>query len=154
MLFRSIVRALRSAGVEASDITVLAACAPGEFPPEPTAEEGLAANQTASWLLSGLKAAERERIQAVWHQPAAEGDLVPLLAERGHRPRYQVSATNTAAYRPVKLGGAQGTKRIVREGLSAGEKIIVNGMARVRPGMPVAPQDAPPPTAQSAAGQH
>jgi hypothetical protein len=27
----------------------------------------------------------------------------------------------------------------VREGLQAGEKIIVNGLARVRPGMPVNP---------------
>jgi multidrug efflux pump subunit AcrA (membrane-fusion protein) len=33
-------------------------------------------------------------------------------------------------------------KRIVRSGLEAGEKIVVNGMARVRPGMPVTPQDA------------
>ncbi|HTA95983.1 MAG TPA: efflux transporter periplasmic adaptor subunit, partial [Verrucomicrobiae bacterium] len=28
-----------------------------------------------------------------------------------------------------------------RSGLLAGEKIVVNGMARVRPGMPVAPED-------------
>ena len=32
-------------------------------------------------------------------------------------------------------------KRIVRSGLLAGEKIIVNGMERIRPGMPVTPQE-------------
>jgi len=29
----------------------------------------------------------------------------------------------------------------VRSGLEVGEKIVVNGLARVRPGMPVTPQD-------------
>ena len=32
-------------------------------------------------------------------------------------------------------------KRIVRSGLQGDEKIVVNGLARVRPGMPVVPQD-------------
>ena len=32
-------------------------------------------------------------------------------------------------------------KRIVRSGLTVGEKIVVNGLSRVRPGMPVTPQD-------------
>jgi len=30
--------------------------------------------------------------------------------------------------------------RVVREGLKAGEKIVVNGLQRVRPGAPVTPQ--------------
>jgi hypothetical protein len=34
-----------------------------------------------------------------------------------------------------------GGKRIVRSGLMAGEKIIVNGMERIRPGMPVTPEE-------------
>ena len=52
-----------------------------------------------------------------------------------------LTATNTAAYRPVKLGPLVDGKRVVREGLEAGDKVVVNGLARVRPGMPVTPQD-------------
>jgi multidrug efflux pump subunit AcrA (membrane-fusion protein) len=43
-------------------------------------------------------------------------------------------------YRSVKLGPDVNGKRIIREGLQAGEQIVVNGLQRVRPGMPVAPQ--------------
>ena len=52
-----------------------------------------------------------------------------------------LTASNTVAYTAVKLGPAVEGKRIVRSGLQAGEKIVVNGLARVRPGMPVTPQD-------------
>lgn len=54
-----------------------------------------------------------------------------------------LSPTNTAAYRPVKLGPLVNGKRVVREGLQAGDKVIVGLVeARVRPGMPVTPQEA------------
>jgi RND family efflux transporter MFP subunit len=51
-----------------------------------------------------------------------------------------LTSTNTVEYRPVKLGPALETKRIVRTGLQPGEKIVVNGLQRIRPGMPVTPQ--------------
>jgi len=53
-----------------------------------------------------------------------------------------LTETNTVAYRPVKLGPAISGKRIVRAGLEAGERIVVNGLQRVRPGMPVSPQES------------
>lgn len=53
-----------------------------------------------------------------------------------------LTETNTVAYRPVKLGPAIEGKRIVRAGLQDGERIVVNGLQRVRPGMPVSPQEA------------
>jgi multidrug efflux system membrane fusion protein len=53
-----------------------------------------------------------------------------------------LTETNTVAYRPVQLGPSIHGKRIVRAGLQAGEKIVVNGLQRVRPGMPVTPQEA------------
>jgi hypothetical protein len=54
-----------------------------------------------------------------------------------------LTATNTTAYRPVKLGPLVNGKRVVRDGLQAGEKVVLNLVAaRVRPGMPVAPQEA------------
>lgn len=52
-----------------------------------------------------------------------------------------LTASNTVAYSAVKLGPAVDGRRIVRSGLLAGEKIIVNGMERIRPGMPVTPQE-------------
>ena len=52
-----------------------------------------------------------------------------------------VTTTNTVAYQAVTLGPAVDGKRIVRSGLQPGEKIIVNGLERVRPGMPVTPQE-------------
>ena len=51
-----------------------------------------------------------------------------------------VTETNTVAYRPVKLGPTVSGKRVVRSGLQPGEQIVVNGLQRVRPGMPVRPQ--------------
>jgi multidrug efflux system membrane fusion protein len=47
-----------------------------------------------------------------------------------------------AAYREVTLGPAVNGQRIVTSGLKAGERIIVNGLQRVRPGTLVAPQPA------------
>ena len=51
-----------------------------------------------------------------------------------------LTPTNTVVYQSVKLGPAIEGKRIVRAGLQGGEQIVVNGLQRVRPGMPVTPQ--------------
>lgn len=51
-----------------------------------------------------------------------------------------VGADNKTAYRPVKLGPLIDGLRSVKDGLKAGELIVVNGLQRVRPGMPVAPE--------------
>lgn len=51
-----------------------------------------------------------------------------------------VNADNTAAYRPVKLGANVDGLRIVRDGLKPGDRIVVGGLQRVRPGSLVAPQ--------------
>jgi RND family efflux transporter MFP subunit len=48
-----------------------------------------------------------------------------------------VGADGKAAYREVRLGSTIDGLRIVREGLKADEVIVVNGLQRVRPGMPV-----------------
>jgi RND family efflux transporter MFP subunit len=52
-----------------------------------------------------------------------------------------LSPSNTVAYQAVTLGPTIDGKRIIRSGLQPGQKIIVNGMERIRPGMPVTPQD-------------
>ena len=43
----------------------------------------------------------------------------------------------------MKLGALVDGLRVVRDGLKAGEVIVVNGLQRVRPGMPVTPNSVP-----------
>ena len=52
-----------------------------------------------------------------------------------------VGADNKAEYREVTLGApVERPARRARSGLKAGERIVVNGLQRVRPGALVAPQ--------------
>jgi multidrug efflux system membrane fusion protein len=51
-----------------------------------------------------------------------------------------VQPDNTAAYREVSLGASAQGLRVVSSGLQSGERIVVSGLQRVRPGMPVLPQ--------------
>ena len=48
-----------------------------------------------------------------------------------------VGEGNKAEYRVVTLGGMSDGLQIITSGLKAGEKIIVNGLQRVRPGVPI-----------------
>jgi membrane fusion protein, multidrug efflux system len=52
-----------------------------------------------------------------------------------------VGADNKAAYREVTLGASVNGLRIVTSGLQPGERIVVNGLHRVRPGALLAPQN-------------
>ena len=54
-----------------------------------------------------------------------------------------VDADNKAAYREVTLGAFVDGLRVVTSGLAAGERIVVNGLQRVRPGALVAPEAVP-----------
>ncbi|MET0319943.1 MAG: efflux RND transporter periplasmic adaptor subunit [Duganella sp.] len=67
---------------------------------------------------------------------------------------FVVGAGNKAEYRPVTLGPQVDGLRVVRTGLKAGEKIVVNGLQRVRPGAPITPtivaMDADPLAANTA----
>ena len=51
-----------------------------------------------------------------------------------------VGAGDKAEYREVALGAPVDGLRVVRNGLKAGERIVVNGLQRVRPGAVVQPQ--------------
>jgi len=54
-----------------------------------------------------------------------------------------VSEDKTLSYRPVKIGRVVQGLRVVLDGLKPGETIVVNGIQRVRPGMPISPQTVP-----------
>src|ERR1700723_758069 len=53
---------------------------------------------------------------------------------------FLLGADNKVEYRQVKLGRVIDGLRIVREGLKAGDVIVVNGAQRVHPGVTVTPQ--------------
>ncbi len=54
-----------------------------------------------------------------------------------------VGTDNKAAYREVKLGGTAEGLRIVTTGLKAGERVVVNGLQRIRPDSIVEPRVVP-----------
>jgi multidrug efflux system membrane fusion protein len=79
--------------------------------------------------------------------------LLPSLAVGTNQSKkfvLVVDANNTATYREVTLGDYYDAQRVVLAGLSAGDKVIVNGLSHVRPNTVVAPRDisAAPPIAQ------
>jgi len=64
---------------------------------------------------------------------------------------YVVSSDNKVQLRSVTLGERVGQDFIITEGLKAGEKIIVEGLLKVRPGATVTPSDTPLTAEQSGA---
>jgi membrane fusion protein (multidrug efflux system) len=83
--------------------------------------------------------------------------LVPQLAiqeVQGAKSVLVVGAEDKVALRSVTLSERIGDLIIVTRGLEAGERVIVEGLQKVRPGMQVKPEAAPPPgtTAPPAAG--
>ena len=74
----------------------------------------------------------------------SQGPLGPFV--------YLVEADNVARARPVRLTRELSDGWIVRKGLSAGDRIVVDGVIRVRPGNVVRPVLMPPRTAAPGAG--
>jgi len=52
-----------------------------------------------------------------------------------------VTADNHVEYRGIKLGPMIDGLRVVKDGLKDGDKVVVNGLQRVRPGIVVAPTE-------------
>jgi RND family efflux transporter MFP subunit len=89
-------------------------------------------------LVPGLFA--RIRIPLSDRHPALLVDDRAIGTDQSQKFVLTLTPTNTVAYQPVQLGPLVDGQRIVRSGLKPGEEIVVNGLERVRPGMPVAPQ--------------
>ena len=53
---------------------------------------------------------------------------------------YVVNDKNIVEYREIDLGKSMEGKRVISSGLNEGDKVITEGIIRIRPGMPVAPQ--------------
>jgi len=57
---------------------------------------------------------------------------------------FVVDQQNKVARRPVRVQIQRDGSAVVKDGLAAGDRVIVQGQARVRPGIVVAPSAAPP----------
>jgi RND family efflux transporter MFP subunit len=72
-----------------------------------------------------------------------KGVLIPdeaIAADQDRRIVYVVDATGTVSAKPIRLGPRLHGYRVVREGLTGDETVIINGLMRVRPGAKVTPQ--------------
>lgn len=77
-----------------------------------------------------------------------QATLVPdaaVATDQDRRYVLVVGKDDTVEYRAVELGATQGDQRVVRAGLQPGERVVVSGLQRARPGSKVAPQQAPEP---------
>jgi RND family efflux transporter MFP subunit len=92
-------------------------------------------------LTPGLFA--RIRLPMTAKYPALLIDEKSILTDQANKYVLGVDDKNITVYRPVVIGPSIDGKRIIRSGIKAGEKIIINGMARLpMPGMPVAPVES------------
>lgn len=73
-----------------------------------------------------------------------QGMLVPdaaIVADSARRLVYVVDKEGTVAPRPVELGPLVGSLRVIRSGLKADERVVIDGVQRARPGAKVQPKD-------------
>jgi multidrug efflux system membrane fusion protein len=94
-------------------------------------------NNASNMLTPGMYA--RVRIGGGGTKPALLIDDKAVGTDQDKKYVMVVGDDNKATYRSVVLGPVIDGKRVVRSGLQAGEKIIVNGLQRVRPNDMVAP---------------
>jgi multidrug efflux system membrane fusion protein len=82
------------------------------------------------------------------------GILIPdeaLGADQDRRIVFVVDAEGTVSAKPVRTGPRIDGYRVIREGLTGEETIVINGLVRVRPGVKVKPELVTlPPRAETA----
>jgi membrane fusion protein, multidrug efflux system len=98
--------------------------------PEGTVRE-LTDNEFVTVLLEGVEPVEELAIPRAAILTDQQGEYV-----------FVIGADNKAEQRRIKRGQSTPTIAAVTDGLSAGDKVIVEGLQRVRPGQPVAPGPA------------
>jgi RND family efflux transporter MFP subunit len=78
---------------------------------------------------------------------AYEALLIPdeaLLSDQQGRFAFVVGEDDIVQVKRVEIGALQGTMRVIKKGLTATDRVIVNGVLRARPGSKVTPQTAQP----------
>ncbi len=89
-------------------------------------------------IVPGLFA--RIRVPLSDRHPALMVSEQAIATDQAQKYVLTLTGSNTVVYQSVTLGPEIDGKRVIRTGLQAGEKIVVNGLQRVRPGMSVTPQ--------------
>ena len=78
-------------------------------------------------------------------QPNTENRLViserAVGTDQDKKFVFVVDGGNTVAYRQIELGAPVDGQRIVEKGLAAGDRVVVSGLQRIRPGAVVQPQE-------------
>ena len=69
-----------------------------------------------------------------------------LDTDQGQKVLYVVNDKNAVVSRPVRLGALHDGLREITDGLKSGERVIVNGLQQVRPGITVEPKLVDMPT--------
>jgi RND family efflux transporter MFP subunit len=86
------------------------------------------------------------------HLPLGEPRRMTLVSEQamgsdqGQKYVYLVNDKNEIVYRPVKVGRLYGGLRVIEDGLSKTDKVVVIGLQRVQPGIKVEPKLAEMPS--------
>jgi RND family efflux transporter MFP subunit len=78
---------------------------------------------------------------------------VAIATEQARKYVMVVNAENTAIQKYVTLGQLVGADRTIKEGLSPDDRVIVNGLSRVRPNVKVTPQEQTAPAAPAGGAQ-
>ena len=60
--------------------------------------------------------------------------------DQGQKLVYVVNIKNEVVSRPISLGALHDGLRVIEEGIKPGERVIVNGLLQVRPGITVEPK--------------
>jgi RND family efflux transporter MFP subunit len=72
-----------------------------------------------------------------------KGILLPdeaIGSDQDRRVVYVVGDNNVVNLKPVRIGPRIDGYRVIRDGLTGNETVVVNGLVRVRPGAPITPQ--------------
>lgn len=83
--------------------------------------------------------------------------LIPEVAQgsdQGQRFLYVVNDKNEVVYHRVEVGSLHGTLRVIKSGLGEGDRVVLEGLQQIRPGIKVQPKDveATTPSSSSVSG--
>lgn len=84
----------------------------------------------------------RVRMAQPGKEPVIAVDERAIGTDQSKRFVVVIDGANKATWREITLGAMAGNLRIVTSGLENGERIVVSGLQRVRPGVVVTPQPA------------
>jgi RND family efflux transporter MFP subunit len=71
------------------------------------------------------------------------GLLIPdqaVVTDQSRQVVYVVGANNVVVQRRVTLGPIAQGLRVIRDGLAGGDRVVIDGLQRARPGRPVTPR--------------